>query len=49
MAQKSLELLTDDKLNQAFRKNAKKRAVKCFDRELIIPQYEAYYEEILNR
>ncbi len=49
MAQKSLELLTDDKLNQAFRKNAKKRAVTCFDRELIIPQYEAYYEEILNR
>lgn len=49
MAQKVLELLTDDNLSQAFRKNAKDRAVNCFDRELIIPKYEAYYEEVLSR
>lgn len=48
MAQKSLELLTNEKLNRAFRKSARERTVRCFDKQLIIPQYEAYYEEILN-
>jgi len=49
MAEKSLELLTKDELNTTFRKNARQHAITCFDRELIIPQYEAFYEEILNQ
>ncbi|MFQ5606087.1 MAG: N-acetyl-alpha-D-glucosaminyl L-malate synthase BshA [bacterium] len=49
MAEKAVELLTDSEKAAAFRKNARERAVKCFDRQLIIPKYEAFYEEILNR
>lgn len=49
MAQKTLALLTDDTAYRAFSYAARQRAVQCFDRNLIIPQYEAYYEEILNK
>jgi N-acetyl-alpha-D-glucosaminyl L-malate synthase BshA len=49
MAQKSLELLTDLQLYESFRRRARERAVKCFDRQLVIPQYESYYQEILSR
>ncbi len=49
MAQRALQLLTDDRLNQTFRANARARAVQCFDKQLILPQYEAFYEEVLNR
>lgn len=48
MAYKVLALFSDEELGARFRKTARKRAVSCFDRDLIIPQYEAYYEEILN-
>ncbi len=49
MAQKCVELLTNDQLYQSFSKRGRERAVSCFERQLIIPQYEAYYHEILNR
>ncbi len=49
MAQKSLDILTDEERNQSFRENARNRAVKCFDKHSIIPQYEKFYEEVLNR
>ncbi len=48
MAEKSLDLLTNDEKYTAFGKNARARAVKCFDRDLIIPEYEAFYQEVLN-
>jgi N-acetyl-alpha-D-glucosaminyl L-malate synthase BshA len=48
MAQKCIELLTNDELYQAFSRRGRERAVTCFERQLIIPQYEAYYHEILN-
>ena len=47
--EKVLELLANPPLNENFRMRAKERAVKCFDKQLIIPQYEAFYEEILNQ
>ncbi|MFQ5866146.1 MAG: N-acetyl-alpha-D-glucosaminyl L-malate synthase BshA [bacterium] len=49
MAQKVLELLTNDTVYEEFKKRARERAVKCFDSHLIIPKYEAFYQEILNR
>ncbi len=49
MAQKSLEILTDEQKHIIFRKQARERAIKCFDSRRIIPQYEAFYEEILNK
>ncbi len=49
MAAKVLTLLTDEKLSRAFSANARARAVNHFDRDLILPQYEAYYEEILSK
>jgi N-acetyl-alpha-D-glucosaminyl L-malate synthase BshA len=48
MAKRSLEILCDDALNQSFRHQARERAVTCFDREKILPQYEAFYEKILG-
>jgi N-acetyl-alpha-D-glucosaminyl L-malate synthase BshA len=49
MADKSLAILTDPHLNARFRKQARERAVNCFDKDLIVPQYEALYREVLKR
>lgn len=49
MSQKALELLTNAHLNALFSKTARARAVACFEKQKIIPEYEAFYQEILNR
>jgi len=49
MAQRSLELLSKDDLYESFQKKARKRVLDYFDSKSIIPQYEAFYEEILNK
>ena len=49
MAQRSLELLSKDDLYESFQKQARKRVLDYFDSKSIIPQYEAFYEEILNK
>lgn len=49
MAQKSLELLSKNDLYEAFHKKSRKRVLDYFDSKSIIPQYEAFYEEILNK
>ncbi len=49
MADSALTLLTDDVLNRKFRKNARERAVNCFDHQLILPQYEAFYDNVLGQ
>ncbi len=46
MARNALHILQDENL-KTFRENALKRA-KCFDIQKILPQYEAYYEEVLE-
>ena len=48
MAQKALELLSQTEEYAAFQKASRERAARFFDSELIIPQYEAFYQEILN-
>lgn len=48
MAKKSLELLRNPDQIKQFKTNARQRAVKLFDSQLIIPQYENFYQEVLN-
>jgi N-acetyl-alpha-D-glucosaminyl L-malate synthase BshA len=48
MSKRALSLLTDRELDRAFRKCARKRALEAFDSRMIIPQYEALYEDVLG-
>ena len=49
MARYAIDLLKNNKKCKAFSQNARKRAVKNFDVDLIIPQYEKYYDAVLNK
>jgi N-acetyl-alpha-D-glucosaminyl L-malate synthase BshA len=48
MSAKAVELLSDPAATALFKARARRRAVEFFDAERIIPQYEAFYEEVLN-
>ncbi len=48
MAKYAVELLTNEKRYKSFSKNARERAVKNFDKNLIVPKYVEYYERVLN-
>ena len=48
MAAYAIELLSDDAMLQRFRENALAQAQR-FDIDNILPQYEAYYEEVMER
>ena len=48
MAEKSIALLSHPEKHELFKKQAKRRAAQTFNMNQIIPQYEAYYEEILK-
>lgn len=48
MADYAIKLLSDDSLLQEFRTNAYSRA-KEFDIQVILPQYESYYEAVVER
>jgi len=49
MSQKASLLLTDKGLHASFEDEARKLAREQFDIDSIIPQYETFYEEILNQ
>jgi N-acetyl-alpha-D-glucosaminyl L-malate synthase BshA len=48
MADKSIELLSDPRQHDRFKHQARRRATESFNADQIIPQYEAFYEEILS-
>jgi len=48
MAANAIKLLSDDALLQEFRKNALEQAER-FDLKNVLPQYEAYYEEVIRK
>ena len=48
MAESVASLLSDPKKHELFRSQARRRASECFNADQIIPQYEAFYEEILK-
>jgi len=43
-----IELLTNEKKYNIFSQNARERAVKKFDKNIVIPHYEDYYKKILD-
>jgi len=48
MARAALTLLTDRGRHAGFREAARRRAISHFDTSLIVPQYEAYYREVVE-
>ena len=44
----ALELLKNKKKFNSFSTYSRDRAVKIFEKKLIVPQYIKYYEKILN-
>jgi N-acetyl-alpha-D-glucosaminyl L-malate synthase BshA len=48
MTKYALDLLTNDKKYKEFSKNARSRSVNYFDKKIIVPQYEEFYNKILN-
>lgn len=48
MAAHAVALLSDPARHELFKSRARKRAEQFFNADEIIPQYEAYYEEILT-
>jgi N-acetyl-alpha-D-glucosaminyl L-malate synthase BshA len=47
-AKRAITLLTDDKLHETMAQEARKTAVRRFCTDLIIPQYERYYDEVVS-
>lgn len=48
MADKGVEILSDENKLTIFREKCRERAVKKFDSKLIVPLYEKYYQRIVN-
>lgn len=48
MAKYAIQLLENEEMHQQFRKNALEQAQR-FDIENILPHYEAYYEEVMEK
>lgn len=49
MAKYSVDLLTNEKKYTIFSKNSRERAVKHFDKNLVLPKYIEYYEKVLSQ
>ena len=49
MASYVIELLEDKNKYREFSEKARERAEKFFDKDLIVPKYEMFYEKILNQ
>ena len=47
MAKYSIDLLTNEKKFKKFSTQARERTLKNFDMDIIVPQYENYYNKIL--
>jgi len=48
MAKYALELLGNEKKYKLFSENSRQRAVNKFDKSIVVPLYEEYYEQILR-
>lgn len=49
MAKYSIDLLSNERKYKVFSQNSRKRATDKFNKDIIVPQYVKYYEEILNK
>lgn len=48
MSEYALKILTDDDLRKQMGENARQRVLKSFDAELIVPQYEEFYRQVVG-
>ncbi|PKL90447.1 MAG: N-acetyl-alpha-D-glucosaminyl L-malate synthase BshA [Ignavibacteriae bacterium HGW-Ignavibacteriae-2] len=48
MAKYTVDLLTNDKKYNIFSENSRKRVLSNFDKNVIVPEYVEYYDEILK-
>ena len=48
MAKYTVDLLTNEKKYKIFAKNSRDRAVNHFEKRVILPKYEQFYEMVLN-
>ncbi len=48
MARYAIELFTNDNKYDVFSRAARRRAVEVYDKKLIVPLYEAFYERVLS-
>jgi hypothetical protein len=48
MAEDALRLLEDDEMRRIFGARGRELAVQRYATEIIIPQYIAFYEKVLN-
>jgi L-malate glycosyltransferase len=48
MCEKAVDILRDDERLSGFRTRSRSLALEKFRTELIIPEYEAFYEEVLS-
>ncbi|MFA6232775.1 MAG: N-acetyl-alpha-D-glucosaminyl L-malate synthase BshA [Bacteroidota bacterium] len=49
MSRYAVDLLTNDAKYERFSRAARRRAVEVFDKNIIVPQYEAFYESLFSR
>ncbi|HPI36812.1 MAG TPA: N-acetyl-alpha-D-glucosaminyl L-malate synthase BshA [Ignavibacteriaceae bacterium] len=48
MAKYTIDLLSNEKKYKLFSTKARKRAVESFDKSIVLPMYEKYYEKVLS-
>ncbi len=49
MARYAIDLLTNERRYADFSKSSRERAVNVFDKKIIVPEYEKYYQEVLEK
>jgi L-malate glycosyltransferase len=49
MTKNAINMLTNPELHKQLQQRARTRAISCFDSHQIIPQYEQYYQQILDK
>ena len=49
MARYAVELLTNDAKYRVFSEAARRRAGDVYEKDIIVPRYEQFYEEVLGR
>ena len=49
MAEYAVEVLRDENYQKEIGRKAREKVEKCFTSDIIVPLYEKYYREVLNR
>lgn len=49
MTEYALRILTDDDVRKRMAEKARRRVLESFDAELVVPQYEDYYQQVVGK